>query len=164
VPPGCCQPPGTADYRGPTTGCAPVACVVVHHGGMPAAPRIPDEELQWRFSGSGGPGGQHANTANTRVEVTFDIAASPTLDETTRAVLLGHFGPRVRVVSAASRSQHRNRVRARQLLEERLAQALAPRARRRATTPGRAAVRRRLDAKRRRSVTKRSRRWRPGDD
>jgi ribosome-associated protein len=131
---------------------------------MPAAPRIPDEELEWRFSGSGGPGGQHANTANTRVEVTFDIATSPSLDEATRATLLARFGPRLRVVCAASRSQHRNRARARQLLEERVAGALVPRSRRRPTTPGKGAVRRRLDAKRRRSMTKRSRQWRPGDE
>ncbi len=124
---------------------------------------IPDEELQWRFSGAGGPGGQHANTANTRVEVTFDIAASPSLDETTRARLLSVLGPRVRVVCAASRSQRRNRTEARRLLEARVAAALVTPARRRPTRPSRAAAERRLATKRQRSERKRQRRWRAED-
>jgi ribosome-associated protein len=124
---------------------------------------IPDHELTWRFSGSGGPGGQHANTANTRVEVTFDIVAARSLDERTRARLLARFGPRVRVVSTATRSQTRNRELARALLERRLSDALrSPRARR-PTSASRASRERRLEAKRHQSRRKADRR-RPHHD
>ena len=86
------------------------------------------DELEWRFSGSGGPGGQHANTANTRVEVRFDVAASPSLGPRQRARLIERLGPVVRVVASDSRSQHRNRELALERLRERLAAALAGRA------------------------------------
>jgi ribosome-associated protein len=125
--------------------------------------RIPDAELEWRFTGSGGPGGQHANTANTRVEVIFDIAASGSLDEPVRQRLLAALGPRVRVVCSTSRSQRRNRNEARRLLEQRLADALRRPPSRRPTRPGRGAVERRLADKRRRSDTKARRRWQSGD-
>ncbi|MGH9150103.1 MAG: aminoacyl-tRNA hydrolase, partial [Acidimicrobiales bacterium] len=59
--------------------------------------RIPHAELEWRFSASGGPGGQHANTANTRAEVRFDVAASASLGPRQRARLLARLGPVVRV-------------------------------------------------------------------
>lgn len=124
---------------------------------------LPDEELQWRFTGAGGPGGQHANTANTRVEVTFDIAASPSLDEPTRQRLLAVLGPRVRVVSATSRSQRRNRAEARRVLEARVAAALVTPTRRRPTRPSRAAAERRLRVKRQQAERKHRRRWSPGD-
>ncbi|MGH9177278.1 MAG: peptide chain release factor-like protein, partial [Acidimicrobiales bacterium] len=78
--------------------------------------RIPLDELEWRFSGAGGPGGQHANTANTRAEVRFDVAGSPSLGPRQRARLLEKLGPVVRVVAADERSQARNR----QLALERL--------------------------------------------
>ena len=123
---------------------------------------IPLDELEWRFSGSGGPGGQHANTSNTRVEVRFDVEASPSLTPSQRARLLDRFGPMVRVVAADTRSQARNRELALARLRERLADALrTPRARR-ATAPTRAARRRRIEAKRRRGDLKRQRRMRPG--
>ena len=124
---------------------------------------VPDDELQWRFSGAGGPGGQHANTANTRVEVTFDIAASPSLDEATRQRLLAVLGPRIRVVCATSRSQRRNRDEARRLLEARVAAALVTPTRRRPTRPSRAAAERRLTTKRQVAERKRRRRWRPDE-
>lgn len=124
---------------------------------------LPDDELQWRFSGAGGPGGQHANTANTRVEVVFDIALSPSLDDATRARLLAVLGPRVRVVSATSRSQRRNRAEARRLLEARVAAALVTPTRRRPSRPSRAAAERRLAAKRHQAERKGRRRWRPDD-
>jgi ribosome-associated protein len=123
---------------------------------------IPLDELEWRFSGSGGPGGQHANTSNTRVELRFDVAGSPSLTDSQRARLLDRCGPAVRVVAADTRSQARNRELALSRLRERLAEALrTPRARR-ATAPTAAARRRRREAKRRRSDLKRQRRMRPG--
>jgi ribosome-associated protein len=125
---------------------------------------IPLEELEWRFSGSGGPGGQHANTSNTRVEVRFDVAGSPSLSPAQRARLVERIGPLVRVVAADTRSQARNRELALARLRERLADALrTPRARR-ATAPSAAGRRRRLDAKRRRGDLKRQRRMRPGPE
>ena len=70
---------------------------------------IPLDELQWRFSTSGGPGGQHANRSNTRVEVRFDVERSGALGPRQRARLLERLGPTVRAVSADQRSQARNR-------------------------------------------------------
>ena len=125
---------------------------------------IPPDELEWRFSGSGGPGGQHANTSNTRVEVRFDVAGSPSLSPSQRARLLERVGPVVRVVAADTRSQARNRELALSRLRERLADALrTPRARR-ATAPSAAGRRRRLEVKRRRGDLKRQRRMRPGPE
>jgi ribosome-associated protein len=123
---------------------------------------IPVEELEWRFTGAGGPGGQHANTANTRVEVRFDVARSPSLDSAQRARLLEQLGPVVRVVASDERSQVRNRELAMERLAERLAGALRVRPARRPTRPTFASQRRRLEAKRRRSEQKRQRR--DGDD
>ena len=122
---------------------------------------IPLDELEWRFSGSGGPGGQHANTSNTRVEVRFDVAASPSLGPRQRARLLERLGPAVRVVAADTRSQARNRELALSRLRERLAAALRTPRPRRATAPSAAARRRRVEAKRRRGDLKRQRRTRP---
>src|SRR3954447_12109711 len=85
---------------------------------------IPLAELSWRFTGSGGPGGQHANTSNTRVELVFDIARSPTLHPWDRTRLLQEVGPTVRVVAADTRSQARNRELALARLQRRLAAAL----------------------------------------
>jgi ribosome-associated protein len=122
---------------------------------------IPIDELEWRFSGSGGPGGQHANTSNTRVELRFDVARSPSLGPRERQLLLERLGPVVRVVAADTRSQARNRELALERLRDRLAAALrTPRARR-PTGPSATARRRRVDAKRRRGQLKRQRRTRP---
>ncbi len=120
--------------------------------------RIPLEELVWRFSGSGGPGGQHANTANTRVELLFDVATSPSLGPRQRARLLERLGPAVRVVASDSRSQLRNRELALERLAGRLAAALRVERPRLATSPTRASRERRLEDKRRRSERKRDRR------
>jgi ribosome-associated protein len=125
--------------------------------------RIPLDELEWRFSTSGGPGGQHANTANTRVEVRFDVAVSPSLGPRQRQRLLERLGPVVRVVSGDERSQARNRQIALQRLGARLAEGLRVQRPRRPSKPSRAARQARLDAKRRRSETKRLR-ARPGGD
>jgi ribosome-associated protein len=119
---------------------------------------IPAEEIEERFSTSGGPGGQHANRARTRVELRFDIATSPSLTDAQRSTLLARLGPELRVVVDEERSQLRNRVIARQRLGDRLRVALTPRRRRRATQPTRASRVRRLDAKRRRGDLKRGRR------
>ncbi|MDQ1565559.1 MAG: ribosome-associated protein [Actinomycetota bacterium] len=122
------------------------------------------DELDWRFSASGGPGGQHVNTANTRAEVRFDIAGSPSLGPRQRARLLERLGPEVRVVASDERSQLRNRELALERLRSRLADALRVEKPRRATKPTRAAKQRRLEDKRHRSETKRRRQDRPGSD
>lgn len=120
--------------------------------------RIPLSELRWRFSRSGGPGGQHANTADTRAEVVFDVAASPSLGPRQRQRLLDKVGPEVRVVASDERSQARNRALALDRLRQRLAEALAVETPRRPTRPTRSSQVRRVDAKRKRSETKRLRR------
>jgi len=119
---------------------------------------IPVAELSWRFSRSGGPGGQHANTADTRVEVRFDVAGSPSLGPRQRARLIERLGPEVRVVASDERSQARNRALALERLAARLADGLRVEAPRRPTRPTKASVRRRLDAKRRNADRKAQRR------
>jgi ribosome-associated protein len=119
---------------------------------------IPLSELQWRFTRSGGPGGQHANTADTRVEVAFDVAGSPSLRPEQRRRLLERIGPEVRAVAADERSQARNRALALDRLRTRLAAGLRVAPARRPTRPSGASRRRRLEAKRRRSEVKRRRR------
>ena len=124
---------------------------------------LPLAELSWRFSRSGGPGGQHANTSDTRAEVRFDIAGSSALGPRQRARLQERFGDEVRVVASDERSQARNRDLALERLADRLADALRVTTPRRATKPSRASDRRRLEAKRRQSNRKADRR-RPGPD
>lgn len=126
--------------------------------------RIPVDELQWRFSASGGPGGQHANRSNTRVEVRFDIESSPSLGPRQRARLLDRFGPVLRVVVDAERSQVRNRALAQERLAHRLAAALRVETPRKATRPTAGSQERRLTEKRRRGERKRQRRPPPSDD
>lgn len=115
-------------------------------------------ELSWRFTRSGGPGGQHANTSDTRVEVRFDIAASPSLGPRQRARLLERIGPEARAAAADERSQARNRELALRRLAERLRDGLRVEAPRRPTKPTRASVQRRLQAKRHRASRKADRR------
>ena len=124
---------------------------------------LPLAELSWRFSRSGGPGGQHANTSDTRAEVRFDIAGSPSLGPRQRARLQERFGAEVRVVASDERSQARNRDLALERLADRLAEALRVTTPRRPTKPTRASDRRRLEAKRRQSSRKADRR-RPAPD
>jgi ribosome-associated protein len=119
---------------------------------------IPLAELTWRFSRSGGPGGQHANTADTRAEVRFDIASSAALGPRQRARLLERFGPEVWVVASDERSQARNRELAMDRLAAKLADALRVTAPRRATRPTKGSVERRLEGKRRQSDRKAARR------
>jgi ribosome-associated protein len=125
--------------------------------------RIPLAELQWRFSRSGGPGGQHANTSDTRVDLRFDVAGSPSLGPRQRARLLDKLGPEVQVVAADERSQARNRELALRRLADRLNDALRVETPRRPTRPSQAAKQRRLDDKRRQAQRKVERR-RPGYD
>jgi len=124
---------------------------------------IPGTELDERFSTSGGPGGQHANTSHTRVELRFDIATSPTLSDHQRTRLLERFGDELRVVADDERSQRRNRDLARERMAARLSSALEPVRHRRPTRPTLGSKRRRLEEKRRRGSTKRDRRP-PGRD
>jgi ribosome-associated protein len=119
---------------------------------------IPMSELQFRFSPSGGPGGQHANKVNTRVELRFDVAGSPSLGPRQRARLLERVGPEVRVVADDERSQVRNRQLAVQRFRQRLVAALHVEKTRRPTRPSRGEKERRLAAKRRLSERKRNRR------
>lgn len=124
---------------------------------------ISGSELQWRFTTSGGPGGQHANTAHTAVELRLDLAGSTSLGPHQRARLIEKLGPVVTVVASDERSQARNRQIARERLRRKLAGALVTSPQRQATRPRRSAVRRRLEAKRRRSETKDLRRRPPPD-
>ena len=118
---------------------------------------IPLGELTWRFTASGGPGGQHANRSNTRVELVFDIAGSPSLGPRQRSRLLERYGPALRVVASGERSQTRNRAAALERLQARLADGLRVERARTATAPSRGAKERRLEAKRHRSRLKQQR-------
>jgi len=120
-------------------------------------------EIAWRFTTSGGPGGQHANKAATRAEARFDVEASPSLTPGQRERLLDAFGPTVVVVVDDTRSQARNRDLAVERLLGRLAAGLHRDPPRTRTRPTKASVRRRVEAKRRRSDTKRGR-SRPNQD
>jgi ribosome-associated protein len=124
---------------------------------------IPRAELTYRATRSGGPGGQHVNTSATRVEVAWDVAASPSLDEERRARILRKLANRINaegvllLTSSEHRSQHRNREDVTERLAEIVRQALVvPRARRKTRTP-RAAREARLQAKKRRADTKKLR-------
>jgi ribosome-associated protein len=125
---------------------------------------IPEAELEVRATRAGGPGGQHVNKASTRVEVVWDVAASPRLGEAQRALLLERLASRLdgqgrlRVVAVEHRSQLRNRAAAVERLRAMVAAALRPRKRRIPTKPTAAAIARRLDAKRQRATRKRRRR------
>jgi ribosome-associated protein len=119
---------------------------------------IPLDELGWRFTASGGPGGQHANTANTKAELRFDIETSPSLGPRQRARLLERYGPVLRVVASSYRSQLRNRQDAVERLTTMLAEGLTIQTARRPTGPTRGGVERRLGDKRKRADAKRTRR------
>ena len=119
---------------------------------------LPLSEIELRTSRSSGPGGQHANVTASRVEASFDVAASPTLTDEQRARISAKLGPRVTASAQDTRSQHRNRELALERLATRLAHALEVRRARTKTRPTRASQRRRVDSKKRRGETKRSRR------
>jgi len=119
---------------------------------------IPASELQWRFTGSGGPGGQHANTSNTKVTLTWNAEQSDAPTEYHRRLILEALGPVVRVVAVDERSQTRNRDIALERLRDRVRAALVVPVRRRPTVPTRSSVRRRLTDKRLQSERKTLRR------
>lgn len=124
---------------------------------------IPLGEVELRTSRSSGPGGQHAQKTETRVEAVFDVDASATLSDVQKARLRDRLGPVVRAVAQDERSQWRNRELALERLAAALREALEPRRRRRPTRPTGASKERRLAAKRVRSTTKRLRKP-PADD
>lgn len=120
--------------------------------------RIPLREVIVRATRSSGPGGQHANVTDSRIEAVFDVRTSTTLSEAQRARLFEVLGPVVRAVAQEERSQSRNRARALERLESRLGDALRPETPRVPTRTPRRSKRRRLQDKQRRSEAKRARR------
>jgi ribosome-associated protein len=138
---------------------------------IPISPRlaIPREEVTLRASRSSGPGGQHVNTSSTRIELTWNIADSPSLSPEQRERLLTRLASRLdssgtlRLVSQTGRSQLRNKEEAVARLAELVAEALVVPKVRRATRPSKSAKRERLDQKRKRGALKRERR-RTGDE
>lgn len=122
------------------------------------------DELDWRFTASGGPGGQHANTSNTRAEVVFDVSSSPSLPAWARERLLRRLGATVTASAGERRSQAQNRELAVERLRSRLAAGLKVERPRRPTRPTELSQRRRVEEKRRRGELKRQRRRAAGDD
>lgn len=130
---------------------------------------VPASELRWKFSRSSGPGGQHVNTSDSRVQLSWNIVESLVLSDDQRAVLITRLGRRlvggaITVTVSEQRSQLRNRVTALDSLAGIVRDALAPPgADRRATRPTRGSVRRNSAAKQQRSATKRQRQRPIGD-
>jgi ribosome-associated protein len=118
---------------------------------------LPRDEVQLRFSRSSGPGGQHAQRSETRVEAVFDVEASAALTPAQKERVHARLGPVVRAVAQDERSQARNRELALERLAEQLRDALRVRRPRRPTAPTAASRERRLEDKRRRAGTKRLR-------
>jgi ribosome-associated protein len=119
---------------------------------------IPLDEVTLRASRSSGPGGQHANVTASRIEASFDVAASATLSDEQKRRVMARCGPVVRAVAQDARSQARNRALALERLADRLERALRVQRPRRATKPTKASRTRRLEAKRRGAARKRDRR------
>jgi ribosome-associated protein len=119
---------------------------------------LPLTDVELRFSRSSGPGGQHANTAETRVEALLDVEATAALTDAQKRRVIAKAGPVLRAVAQDERSQWRNRELAVERLVEQLRGALKVERQRVATKPTRAARERRLEGKRRRSEAKRLRR------
>jgi ribosome-associated protein len=130
---------------------------------------VPATELQWKFSRSSGPGGQHVNTSDSRVQLTWNVAESGALDDDQRAAILAGLSRRlvagaITVTVSEQRSQLRNREIALENLGALLQEALAPPGpTRRPTRPTRGSARRHLAAKKQRSATKQQRQ-RPRDE
>jgi ribosome-associated protein len=124
---------------------------------------IPLDEIGVQASRSSGPGGQHANKTESRIEASFDVAASATLDDAQKRRVIARCGPVVRAVAQDARSQARNRALALERLAARLSRALEVPRVRRPTKPTKASRTRRLEAKRRASARKRDR-GRPSPD
>jgi ribosome-associated protein len=120
--------------------------------------RIPRHEIEMSFSASGGPGGQHANKAATRVELRVDLASSTAFSPSQRARVIERLGDEIRVVADDERSQARNRVLAEERLAARLGSALHVDRPRRSTKPTMGSKERRIRAKKQRGDKKRLRR------
>jgi ribosome-associated protein len=125
---------------------------------------IPLREVQIRASRSSGPGGQHANVTASRIEAIFDVRSSSSLSDEQKQRIIARCGPRVTAVAQDARSQARNRELALERLRSRLSGALAVKRPRHATRPSHAAVKRRLETKRRQADRKRARRPPRSDD
>ena len=131
---------------------------------------IPHDELELRATRSSGPGGQHVNTSSTRVELVWDVAGSPSLDDGMREVLMRRLATRldsrgrIRLVAQAERSQLRNREAVIERFAETIAKALVEPKVRKATKPTRSSKMARLDSKKKRSQLKRQRGEHTGDD
>lgn len=131
---------------------------------------IPENEIRFTFSRSGGPGGQNVNKVSTRATLWFDIAGSPSLNAQQKEKLLQRLGNRVsregvlQIVSAQHRTQKANREDALQRFVSLVASALWEKPRRRKTRPPRAAKEARLEAKKRLGMKKKSRAWKPGQN
>jgi ribosome-associated protein len=119
---------------------------------------LPLAEIELRFSRSSGPGGQHANTSETRVEAIFDVEASDALSPVQKRRVQGKVGPVIRAVAQDERSQWRNRELAIERVADQLRDALRVERIRKPTKPSAAAREKRLEDKRRRSEIKRLRR------
>ena len=119
---------------------------------------LPLGEVELRTSRSSGPGGQHANKTETRVEALFDVEASETLSDAKKRRLVAKIGPIVRAVAQDERSQSRNRELALERLAESIRAALRRPRPRTPTRPTKASKERRLESKKRRGRTKRLRR------
>ena len=124
---------------------------------------LPRSEIELRFSRSSGPGGQHAQRSETRVEAVFDVEASQSLSETQKRRVVRKAGPVLRAIAQDERSQWRNRELAVERVVEALREALRVERPRRPTKPTQASQRRRVEGKKRRGQTKRLRRP-PGDE
>ena len=124
---------------------------------------IPVGEIELRYSRSSGPGGQHAQKTETRVEAVFDVDASDTLSDAQKRRLKKKAGPVVRAIAQDERSRTRNRELALERLATAIRAGLRVQRKRRPTNPTAAARQRRLEEKKRRGQTKRLRRP-PGDD
>jgi ribosome-associated protein len=119
---------------------------------------VPRSEIELRFSRSSGPGGQHAQKSDTRVEARFDVLASSALTDAQKRRVVARAGPVLSAVAQDERSQWRNRELATERLVDDLRNALRVERRRVATKPSAQARERRLEEKRRRSQLKRLRR------
>jgi ribosome-associated protein len=125
---------------------------------------VPLSEIELRASRSSGPGGQHANVTASRIEASFDVAASEALTDEQKRRIVSRAGPRVVAVAQDARSQARNRELALERLQRRLKTALAVQRPRRATKPTQASKRRRAADKQRQAQRKRERRAPSADD
>jgi ribosome-associated protein len=124
---------------------------------------LPLREIELRASRSSGPGGQHANVTSSRIEAVFDVAASTSLSDAEKRLIIDRLGPVVTAVAQDERSQTRNRELALERLRGRLGAALFVAPPRRKTRPTKASERRRKQTKRRRGEIKRGRRPPPAD-